>query len=247
MIDGEDRGSTTLHKVWDTGIIRTRIQRDFNNDTELYIHYLLQSLNTSWVVQRFQWLSCGRSMECSDYWVQESAALACATAYRHPNGTLIDWQAPFNLSEGYYLTNLPVVELRLLQAGVRIAYFLNQLGNPDPPPPTHDVIQARREKEEDTKGMVAFLIVPILLALVGIVVVMLYRGKKRAGFSRFFDGGGDEVSEERLDGEWNDGGFDSFFLQPSSITPLPHAVSPPLPCGLAPSVFESYSPPYVRV
>ncbi len=84
--------------------------------------YLIKQISSQWAGNVSQWLQCPGSSDvtCPDGWATESVQFACSTAYKGvvPNSAL---------GEAYYENALPVVELRLAQAGVRLAAALNRM------------------------------------------------------------------------------------------------------------------------
>lgn len=74
------------------------------------IQYLLRTLNTVYNHSMVEWRRCGDSPQsqqdnynaCSNLWIQESAALACSTAYLHTDGARMDLTTFLNLSNAYY-------------------------------------------------------------------------------------------------------------------------------------------------
>ena len=189
-----DVGVTNLHSVWDTGIIDQRIDRDFHSDPMAYKAYLLDRLQRDFAHLVPLWRDCGAQspqaqvdnyQACSLHWIQESAAHACYDAYVLPNGTVIDPLGFMNLSDAYYHANLRVVELRLMQAGVRMAHVLNLIANGWTPSSGGG---GDGQTEGYSGGVVALLVVALVLALVALcAVVGLYRRKERLGLSGLFD------------------------------------------------------------
>ncbi|KAG9149692.1 hypothetical protein Leryth_012416 [Lithospermum erythrorhizon] len=65
-----------------------------------------------------EWENCNKTV-CPDQYASESISLACKFAYRNATpGT--------TLGDDYFLSRLPVVEMRLAQGGVRLAAILNR-------------------------------------------------------------------------------------------------------------------------
>ena len=151
-----NNGTYNLHSVWDTTILVHKIALDFDGDWHKYVSYLQFQLNDpsgKYYAQATNgsWLDCADASDrytfgaCSDVWAQESAVLACNNV---ENYTSTLWPTPippypypwsayearqsWNMSDGYYDQAWPVVELRLVQASVRLAAVLNA-GLSDPP------------------------------------------------------------------------------------------------------------------
>ena len=120
--DNHDRGGndtqvrwfefgSNMHRVWDSQLIAR------TGSTEDFWLANLQELDTD--SNRAQWMR--GSVED---WATESLLLARA-AYRNP-GTGAPIKSGQELGELYHRANLPVLRQRLAQAGVRLAWVLNQ-------------------------------------------------------------------------------------------------------------------------
>jgi hypothetical protein len=120
--DNHDRGGndtqvrwfefgSNLHRVWDSQLIER------NGSTEDFWLANLQDLDTE--SNRAQWMS--GSVED---WATESLLLARA-AHQIP-GTEAPIKSGQELGDLYYRANLPAARQRLAQAGVRLAWMLNQ-------------------------------------------------------------------------------------------------------------------------
>jgi hypothetical protein len=97
--------STNLHRLWDSGIIAQAgiSDQEFADELE-------QSLAPS----EIEALQVGTPVD----WANESHALAVSNAYKIPPSK--------RLGMAYYDKNSPVVDDRLLQAGLRLARILNE-------------------------------------------------------------------------------------------------------------------------
>ncbi|KAK4423559.1 Endonuclease 2 [Sesamum alatum] len=98
-----------LHHVWDTDVIK-RDEGGFNpSNVDQLVRNIQQKIKSKWANQVKAWETC-----------PESIKAACQWAYKgvHPGSVLKD---------EYYETRLPVVEMRLAQAGIRLAATLNRI------------------------------------------------------------------------------------------------------------------------
>lgn len=96
-----------LHAVWDTAIIEKRLL-DFDNSIEEYTKYLVNNISI-----------CDTDVSFNDdKWASESIMYACGYAYNISS---------HSLGEEYYERSLPVVEIRLAQAGKRLAAILEEI------------------------------------------------------------------------------------------------------------------------
>lgn len=134
-----------LHALWDTSMIERRINQDYQSQPLLYLDYLIQQMKTVYARNISDWTNCSSSDEsrylaCSTLWIQEGAQLDCAVVYLDENDQKITPQTGFELGQTYYNTRMVTVEVRLIQAGVRLAAVLNKivqsLGKEDQPDET---------------------------------------------------------------------------------------------------------------
>jgi hypothetical protein len=121
--DNKDRGGngvqvrffnkgTNLHKVWDTDMIE-----HFNHDEDAWLKSLME-LDTA--ANRRAYMK-----GTPENWATESLQ-AAKEAYQLPGeGRMV--KKGDKLGDDYYETNLPVVKQRLYQAGVRLAWVLNDI------------------------------------------------------------------------------------------------------------------------
>ena len=123
-----------LHSVWDSGILEEAIERKYSGSRANFEEYLIEaSLTGDYKDYMDHWLECsnGRNKTCTIEWGEESFEDALMWAYRNSdNEEIVDGSV---LDESYYETRLPIVEQRLLAAGVRLAATLESiLGGPSP-------------------------------------------------------------------------------------------------------------------
>jgi hypothetical protein len=124
-----------LHSVWDSGIIEQAIERKYSGSRANFEDYLTEaSLTGDYKDYMDQWLECsnGRNKTCTIEWGEESFEDALMWAYRNSdNEEIVDGSV---LDESYYETRLPIVERRILAAGVRLAATLESIFGGPPPP-----------------------------------------------------------------------------------------------------------------
>ncbi|XP_020593788.1 endonuclease 2 isoform X2 [Phalaenopsis equestris] len=111
--------STVLHHVWDSSIVETAEDDFYSSDVVDYIEDLRQNITGKWSNQKSKWQNCsGNLIACPDIYASESISAACEWAYKDAtNGSVLE--------DKYFYSRLPVVDLRLAQAGVRLAEILN--------------------------------------------------------------------------------------------------------------------------
>jgi len=115
--------STNLHAVWDTYIIERRTTID-GNGTYGYFDELMNDIKTTYAPDIDSWRQCPSnesSYACGLAWAVESDKYDCSVAW--PS----NWNTDPTLSTTYYNAALPVVDLRLAQAGIRMANVLNNI------------------------------------------------------------------------------------------------------------------------
>ena len=123
---------TNLHSIWDTEIIERRIDQDFHAQPHLYLNYLLEQINTKYAQNVSDWIECSDSDEskylaCSTKWIAEDSQLNCDLVYRDENNQPMTPSKIFELGLIYYSTRLPILEQRLIQAGLRLGAVINQI------------------------------------------------------------------------------------------------------------------------
>ena len=110
------------------------MERNHSGSRANFEEYLIEaSLTGDYKDYMDHWLQCsnGRNKTCTIEWGEESFEDALMWAYRNSdNEEIVDGSV---LDESYYETRLPIVEQRILAAGVRLAVTLESiLGGPPP-------------------------------------------------------------------------------------------------------------------
>ena len=109
--------TTNLHAAWDGGILAIT-QARAGWDWQRHAAELAKQIDDE---DRARW-AVGSSYD----WIEESRLLAAADGYLHADGKT-PIRSGDTLGEDWYQRNLPVVELRLQQAGVRLALILEDI------------------------------------------------------------------------------------------------------------------------
>jgi len=126
--------STSLHEIWDTGLINSRIQYDFDGSQTKYLDYLLGQLNTTWKEMANEWSICNStatsdeletSFACPNEWAVESAKVACNYAYVDQNGDHI--ANGFALAGPYFDFTKTTLDQQLSKGGIRLAATMNKM------------------------------------------------------------------------------------------------------------------------
>ncbi|XP_071689650.1 endonuclease 4-like [Rutidosis leptorrhynchoides] len=115
---------TNLHHVWDSDIIESAMKEFYDKDIDVMISAIEKNITDTWSNDISSWANCTSGEEvCPDPWASESIKCSCNYAYRNatPGSTLGD---------EYFLSRLPIVEMRLAQGGVRLAATLNRIFDP---------------------------------------------------------------------------------------------------------------------
>ncbi|EPS57257.1 hypothetical protein M569_17563, partial [Genlisea aurea] len=114
------RRKSVLHHVWDTDIITTLEKRFYDSAAmDELIQALQTNITTVWAGQVKKWEACG-DIACPDLYATEGVEVACDWAYKGVEENSL-------LGDAYFLSRVPVVNLRLAQAGVRLAATLNRI------------------------------------------------------------------------------------------------------------------------
>ncbi|KAH7292786.1 hypothetical protein KP509_29G085600 [Ceratopteris richardii] len=111
-----------LHHVWDSSIIVTANERFYNSSTNTLVESIGQNIMQGYRNHEIdEWRSCpSDDLACPDIYAAESIKAACKWAYKNATpGTF--------LADDYFLTRMPIVEMRLAQGGVRLAAILNRI------------------------------------------------------------------------------------------------------------------------
>ncbi|KAL0326990.1 UNVERIFIED_CONTAM: Endonuclease 2 [Sesamum angustifolium] len=113
------RRKEVLHHVWDSNIIETAEKRFYDSNVEELIGTLQKNITTVWSKQAKAWEACAKTA-CPDVYASEGIKAACDWAYKGvEEGSVLD--------DDYFLSRVPVVNLRLAQGGVRLAATLNRI------------------------------------------------------------------------------------------------------------------------
>ncbi|XP_021837903.1 endonuclease 2 [Spinacia oleracea] len=112
---------TNLHHVWDDSIMETEEQSFYHSNLGDLIHAIQQNITKEWADQVPEWENCAHDEPtCPNIYASESIEAACSWAYK-------DADEGSTLEDDYFISRLPIVNLRLAQAGVRLAATLNRL------------------------------------------------------------------------------------------------------------------------
>ncbi|XP_057447843.1 endonuclease 2-like isoform X2 [Lotus japonicus] len=110
-----------LHNVWDNSIIETELKRFYDSDMVEFVDALQTNITKVWSDEVEEWESCGSDeIACPIIYASESSIDACKWAYA-------DASEGTTLGDDYFLSRLPIVNLRLAQGGVRLAATLNRI------------------------------------------------------------------------------------------------------------------------
>ena len=124
-----------------SGLIDLRVQSLYAGNYTAWMVDLQKALNGTYAKEVPEWLDCpaaarsantsplAQLVPCSEVWIQESSTLCCSTVYlddqrerMYPTNAT---SPGYNLSIAYYNRNVDIMEKRIMQAGVRMAYTLN--------------------------------------------------------------------------------------------------------------------------
>ncbi|XP_074587712.1 endonuclease 2-like [Curcuma longa] len=115
------RRKSELHSVWDKEIIETAEDRFYENVVEEFVDALKRNITGEWSDQVVKWEKCSNNdVTCPDIYASESIKAACNWAYKDVKNNTI-------LEDDYFLSRLPIVNLRLAESAVRLAATLNRI------------------------------------------------------------------------------------------------------------------------
>ncbi|URE46905.1 hypothetical protein MUK42_25187 [Musa troglodytarum] len=110
-----------VHQVWDDNIVETAEERFYDDNVEEFTEAIKQNITGEWSDQVVKWEKCSNNkVACPDVYASESIEAACDWAYK-------DVKNNTQLEDRYFLSRLPVVNLRLAEGGVRLAATLNRI------------------------------------------------------------------------------------------------------------------------
>ncbi|XP_057761814.1 endonuclease 2-like [Arachis stenosperma] len=110
-----------LHHIWDDSIIETEVERFYDSNITDFVNAIQQNIKNEWADQIEDWENCSATdIPCPTTYASESVDDACKWAYK-------DAEEGSVLEDDYFLSRYPIVNLRLAQAGVRLAATLNQI------------------------------------------------------------------------------------------------------------------------
>ncbi|URE46911.1 hypothetical protein MUK42_25187 [Musa troglodytarum] len=111
----------TTMQVWDDNIVETAEERFYDDNVEEFTEAIKQNITGEWSDQVVKWEKCSNNkVACPDVYASESIEAACDWAYK-------DVKNNTQLEDRYFLSRLPVVNLRLAEGGVRLAATLNRI------------------------------------------------------------------------------------------------------------------------
>ncbi|GAV66294.1 S1-P1_nuclease domain-containing protein [Cephalotus follicularis] len=112
---------TNLHHVWDDSIIESEEDDYYGEDVNGLINAIQGNITSEYADQVPGWEICSNNKTaCPDVYASEGILYACNWAYKNATeGT--------TLGDDYFLSRLPIVNLRLAQGGVRLAATLNRI------------------------------------------------------------------------------------------------------------------------
>ncbi|GER29896.1 endonuclease 2, partial [Striga asiatica] len=121
-----------LHHIWDTDIIRKLEGGVNSSNVEDLTRRIQQKIMRKWRRQIRGWEFCpGRLKTCPNVYAEESIKIACQWAYKEvqPGSVLKvhNFYVRIFHADEYYQTRLPVVEMRIAQAAIRLAATLNRI------------------------------------------------------------------------------------------------------------------------
>ncbi|KAK3006104.1 hypothetical protein RJ639_017427 [Escallonia herrerae] len=108
-------------QVWDDNIIETADERFYDSNVDGLVDALQKNITNEWADQVQKWENCGGNKPtCPDIYASEGIKAACDWAYKGVSEDSV-------LKDDYFLSRLPIVNLRLAQGGVRLAATLNRI------------------------------------------------------------------------------------------------------------------------
>eukprot|EP01101_Sappina_pedata_P005493 TRINITY_DN2529_c0_g1_i2.p1 TRINITY_DN2529_c0_g1~~TRINITY_DN2529_c0_g1_i2.p1 ORF type:complete len:348 (+),score=70.18 TRINITY_DN2529_c0_g1_i2:45-1088(+) len=117
---------TDLKQIWDSLLISTRIQRDFHNNVQLYVQWLVAKIKDNVSSMGQKWIRCTReTYPCFGEWKDETLEFSRWKVMIDEDGGQIS--EDFRLGEKYYQANWESIEQRLAIRSYRLSATLNQM------------------------------------------------------------------------------------------------------------------------
>ncbi|XP_010542169.1 PREDICTED: endonuclease 2 [Tarenaya hassleriana] len=107
-------------QIWDVNIIETAEENLYDSNVEEMIDAIQKNITTEWANQVKRWERCSKKTACPDIYASEGIKAACDWAYKGVT-------EGETLEDEYFYSRLPIVNLRLAQAAVRLAATLNRI------------------------------------------------------------------------------------------------------------------------
>ncbi|CAN1826426.1 Endonuclease 2 [Linum perenne] len=110
-----------IHQAWDDNIIMTAEDQYYDSKVEEFIDAIQKNITSGWSDLVPKWEACGgNKATCPTVYASEGIKAACDWAYKGVKEDSV-------LEDDYFESRLPIVKLRLAQAGVRLAATLNRI------------------------------------------------------------------------------------------------------------------------
>ncbi|CAF1066117.1 unnamed protein product, partial [Didymodactylos carnosus] len=126
-----------------------------------------------------QWSTCPTSDQsqfsaCSTTWIQEDNDLNCNTVYIDEDGNHLNNLTKFHLNNVYFNRVLPIMEQRLIQAGVRLGKMLILI---------EDYVRTHKyaDKTRLCGGTIALIIILVLEGIIALLIVCCWVCRRNAG------------------------------------------------------------------
>ena len=114
---------TELHALWDSGLIEYRLQKDFNDNIDLWKKYIKDNYISKGFSNDIPFGDPKDISKDSEKWGDNSAKLACQYSYVNYDGNKIE--SGDYLDEDYYRNNINIIEKQIAFASINLANLLN--------------------------------------------------------------------------------------------------------------------------
>ncbi|CAF0886502.1 unnamed protein product [Adineta steineri] len=157
---------TNLHSLWDSGLLTTRLHRDFHSNASLYYDHIYKLMIN---------LPSEDNDNNIEQWIDDNIKIVCEHIYFDENNITMNATANFTLGEVYYNRSISIIEQRLARGGRRLGVLLNQLAKTRPQKSSDQ----KNKLSSSTIALIVILVVEGILAIaVGIIFFIRY--KKRS-------------------------------------------------------------------
>ena len=159
---------TSLHSIWDSAMILTRIRRDFQGNNSLYYEHIFDLMLNQTSNENDTKIS---------QWVDENLSFVCSQIYLDEQNSTMNVSVNYTLGDIYYNRSIPIIEQRLALGGRRLRLLFQEIyQNRQTQPTPHS------QDDKLCSGTIALIVVLsiefFIAIIIGIIVGLRFRKKR---------------------------------------------------------------------